>query len=194
MAIDVEAALEQAVVDLMRTATDSGGLGYTALQCGRQFDGRPPPVARGKWYAAVWSDHAVQVGANGGQLTAMDESYSLYVTITQELTQPSDYWVRHRDELRARANDVKALLAKDVWSNAITIAANALADLRRGDLAADATQAVGLIRGLAYEGSDPVTEAGADWLSADPQSGKSAIYQRLKFGGAMRVQSLANVE
>lgn len=179
----------------MQTGTGSGGLGYDSLFCGRALDGRPPPLARGKWYAAVWSDNAIQSGLNGAGSTALDETFGLYVTITVELPLYSfDRWREARDALEQRARQVAVMIHKDVYANAIINEANVLGEMRRGDLASGAVFPVGFVRGLVWEGNDAITEAGADWLNAAPDSDRVAIYQRLRFGGAARIQNLANAE
>jgi hypothetical protein len=192
MPLQPQAALEQATVNLMRTAVLSGGLGYTSLFCGRQFDGNPPPVARGKWYAAVWHDGVTPIGRNSAATTALDETHGLYVTITVELVQPADLWVQHRDELEAKARAIATLIHGDVYNNVIVNAANVLAGFRIGST--PGADRVGFVRGLAYEGGDAIVEAGAEWLGGQPDSSRCCIYQRLRFGGAIRIQALPDME
>lgn len=194
MALEEQAALETAVVNLMRAATADSGLAYTTLNCGRMFDGRPPAVARGRWYAAVWGDNSGARSENNAMRTALDEAYTVYVTITVEMVLPFDRWVEHRDFLEAREHEIKAMIHRDIYNNIVTNAANVLAGFRRADLAAGATKNVGFYRGLSYESSDPVQAVGAAWLNADPDSGREAVTQRLRFGGALRTQNLANME
>lgn len=192
--LEPQAALETAVTDLMRLSVASGGLGWAIIQCGRTFDGRPPPLARDPWYAAVWHDGSRQSGGMGAQTTALDEEYGLYVTVTVELNIDAfDQWVQRRDLLEKKCNRVVDLIHKDVYANAITNAANELAGFRRADLAAGATQEVGLFRGLTWQGTDSVVEAGAEWLSAQPTGDKYCAYQRVRFGGVARVRNLAFV-
>lgn len=190
--LEPQAALETAAANLMQASTPTG-LGYDRLFCGRRYDGKPPPVARGKWYVAVWHDGSVQSGKAGALRTALDETFSFSVTITVELVQPFDRWVEHRDRLEEIANEVVALVQGDVYNNVLIDAANTLAGFRRADLAANATLPVGFYGGFAHDGKDALVEAGADWLNADPESGRCAIYQRLRFTGAARLQDLATL-
>lgn len=194
MTLDACAALETAAVNLMRASLLSGGLAYDPLFCGRRFDDKPPPFARGRWYAAVWSDDAVEIGRAGANNTALDESFAINVTVTVELVEPADRWVVHRDALRQRRNEIRVLIGKDVYDNRVINAANVLASLRRGDPASGATQSVGLYRGLAFLGADAVVTAGPEWIGGEPDSNRCFLYQRLRFGGAMRLQDWADAE
>lgn len=192
MALEPQAALETAVLNLLRRPADQGGGGFGDIFCGRRFDGRPPAVARGKFYLAVWSDGSVRSGDSRAQATALDETYGLTVTATVEGVQPFDRLVERRDELDRLINRVRAIVHRDVYANGVINEANELAGLRRGDDYGGGR--VGFVRGLAYLGRDQVQEAGPDWFGGDPERGPVGLRQAARFGGATLIQSLATLE
>ena len=184
--LEPQAALEQAVVDLLR-ATPPAGLGLIPIQCERLYDGTPP-ARMGDFFAAVWYDG--QRGSSG-QRTHLSETFGVYVTLTVKFTLPPDRWLRHRDFLEKKANAVKALVAPDAQDYRVVRAAAQRAGLRN-PATGNTDRAVGWIEGLVFGGFDPIEVKGPDWFSAEGHAVVGAA-QRIKFGLARRVQGLAVV-
>lgn len=181
-----QAALYAAVIDALRTK-----LGYSTATCGRGHLGQPPPRA-GSVYAAVWGDGR---RGNGDRRPNLDMVFGVNVTVTVRAEQPFDRWDRHEDELEARLNAVAAYVNADATDYRIANAANVLAGFRRsGDTSRASAAPVGFCEGLAFEGFDPVREAGPDWFHADAQNPQAAernlgFAQTARFGRARRVQA-----
>lgn len=194
MSLEPQNALEQAVVNLMQTSTGSGGLGYTSANCGRMFDGRPPPV-HGLWFASVWYDGQRAVSQNRSGSTSLDEEHGVYVTVTFSCVKPFDRWFEHRDELELKANDIRSAIHKDIYNNSIINAANTLAGFRSAS-ATPSSSNVGFFQGLRFDGMEMIQLVGPDWFNASVDSRRLqvGIAQRLRFRGAMRIQNLANME
>lgn len=195
MALEPQAALEVAVLAQLRLSTGEGGLAYDPKFCGRRYKGYPPPLCP-VWYAAVWSDLSVQSGANRAMRSALDESHSVFVTITVPCSKPFDRWIEHQDLLERKRNEIRAMVHGDAYDCRIANAANELAECRRADLAAGATRPVGFWQGLAYEGADAIQECGPDWFQGDPEAARPMVglAQRLRFSGACRMQAGGNAE
>lgn len=195
MSLEPQAALESAVLHFLTLDTVSGGLAYGAKFCGRRYKGYPPMLCP-IWYAAVWGDGAVQSGTNRATRSALDETYSVYVTLTVPCSLPFDRWIEHQDFLEEKRNRIRALIHEDAYNCAIINRANTLGEMRRADLASGATQPVGFWQGLAWDGADPIQEAGPDWFQGDPEAAnpKVGLTQRLRFVGACRMQDGANME
>jgi hypothetical protein len=183
--LEAQAALEQAVVDLLR-ATPPVGLGLRRAECERMYDGQPPPAA-GDFFASVWYD-----GQRGttSQRTNLDEIFGVYVTLTVRFTLTPDRWVKHRDFLEKRANQVKALLAKDARDYRVVRAAARLAGLRNPG-SGDFGRPPGWTLGLVFMGFDALAPVGADWFSAESRDAHIGAYQRIRFGQAQRIQAVA---
>ncbi len=194
MALHPQAALEQALLNLLRAATGAGGIGLGEKFSGRRFDGRPPPHCP-PYYVSVWHDLSLQVGGARAQVTALDETYDVFVTVTYQMSLPFDRWVEHRDDMEAMGNRIRACVHKDVYNNAIANAANVLAEFRNAG-APDGTHNVGFYRGLAFAGKDALIEVGPEWFSsrADTPNPPVGITQRLRFTGIQRTQDLSNME
>lgn len=168
-----QAALEQAAVDAIRAT-----LGYTADQCGRCFDGRPPPRC-GAVYASVWSDGAVSSKSR----VSLDQTRGIRVTVTRRLNLPFDRWLEHRDEVDARLQAIVALIQRDSLNFAITNAANVLANYGPGN-----TTRVTFAEALAYDRTEPWREVGGEWFWAGTAK-DAGIAQTALFGKSRSIQA-----
>lgn len=190
MKLAPQAALEAAVVSLLRSTTD--GMGLPDSQCGRTFDANPPARC-GPRYVSVWSDN--QRESVGGSKTCLDEIFGLYVTVTIRLTRPQDRWDDHNDEMELLVNRIRVLVGKDTWDHRVVNAANTLMGRRLTDVAGF-TLPVGFREALYYRGADPIQKVGPEWFSATLESGSRdvGIAQRIGFYGARLTQDWANAE
>lgn len=193
MPLQPQAALETAVLDALRTATDAdpAGLGYTSAFSGRSVDGRPAPLC-GEYYAAVWHDGSRQAGR--GVLTSLDEVHGVYVTLTVRTGRlPWDRWAELRDRLESLANAVQRLVHSDAWGYRIVGAANTLAGYRDAGTPGANVAAAGFAEPLRWEGTDAVSPEGPDHFHADlsrPSAADVGLSQRVRFGGCRRVQAI----
>lgn len=184
-----QAALEEAVLGNIRDSAPTSGFSYDRVNSGRMYDGQPPPRC-GNIFLSVWYD-----GQRGtlGQRTHLSELFGVYLTLTLRFVQPFDRWVHHRDDMEARANAIKALICQDTWNYSIIIDANKRAGFRTSSQP-DNVSPVGWCEPLVFQGFDPIQDVGADWFHADPgrvSERDVGIAQRIKFGMAKRIQSLA---
>lgn len=185
MPVSPQAALEQAVVNLLRSA---GGMGLPASKCGRSvLDGQPPPVM-GPEYVAVWS----KSGKRPGQALARDQVLSVMVTVTVRLALPFDRAVEHRDRLEALCDSVVDLVALDRHDFRVCRAANTLAGFRSAG-APDGISDAGFCEPLAWQGTDDAVEVGPDWFHATlEQADRNCGYaQTVRFGGARLIKDFA---
>lgn len=192
MPVEPQAALEQAVVNLMQASTGSGGLAYPSASCRRMLDGQPPPLC-GLWFVSVWSDNRIDAGPV--MQTALDRYFSVSVTITVRLVQPFDRWLAHRDELAVKANDIVALVHEDRLNHVICNAANTLAGYRASG-SPNGTSVVGFCESLVFDGADAIQDVGPDWFHASLEQGERncGLAQRLRFGRCRHIQALGNME
>lgn len=174
-----QAALETAVRDALKAA-----LSLTDRDCGRTFNGQPPPAC-GQRYLAVWSP----AGRDSQSRTSLDEVFKVHVTVTIRATGTTyDRWLRHRDDLEKLLNQARAAVHLDVLDHRISRAANALAGL---DSPA-ATAHVGFREALAYVGLDDWQVVTGRWFQA-AQEDLAGLAQTLRFSKSRRVQALANM-
>lgn len=190
-----QAALERAVVTILQTSENAtpAGLGWTARECGRTYDGRPMPNMGGEWFAAVWHDGSRQAGPNVA--TCLEEDHGVYVTVTVRTNRiPFDRWHEHlRDQLEYRVNQVRALLGRDTYNNRVINAANALADFRSAGHPGGSYR-VGFTGLWLWQGDDPIQEVGPEWFHARlDQTDICGLAQRVKFGGIKRIQAWSTV-
>jgi len=188
-----QAALEQAVVNLLIRPVEVSkpGLGLAEAECGRTYDGQPPPRC-GDVYYAVWSKsgrHSVQRHASG-----IEEVFTVLVTITLRTARyPFDRWLLPRDDLERRANAVVNLVATDALDYRISREADRLAGLDHGK---SLTRPIGFVEALNYEDMSDIEEVGPSWFHAESESDVSeavGITQMLRFGGNKRIRSLFGV-
>lgn len=189
--LEPQAALETAALNLLLSPE---GCAYRADQCSRMADGRPEPRC-GVLFLSVWYDGGVEVGASKAALTALDEDYGVYVTVTVRCVLPFDRWYKHRDDVERHANRVRAALHADIYDHRVINAANELCDRRRSDV--PDVRPVGFHRGMGYVGRDPIQMVGPDWFNAHidaPGPPPVGMAQRVRFRGARLLQNLANME
>lgn len=189
MALDPQAALEQACSDAIISAAPPAGLSsYTTRSVGRTFDGQPPPLC-GNYYVAIWSDNMRQSQSR----TSLDELFHVFITLTMRCHLPYDRWIEHRDEMERRVNGIRALIHKDSLDFHVTRAANTLAGFTWS--AVDTIKRVGWTEALAFDGLDPIQAVGPPWFHAHTDSTKVevGIAQRSRFGKSRRIQSLATM-
>ena len=180
MALDMQAALEQAAVHLIRQ-----WCGYREQECGRTFDGRPPPMAPNV-YAAVWHDGARQ----SEWRTGLFEVFALSVTVTVRCVQPFDRWVVHRDDLETRLNLIAELIHKDTHNNLVSNAAESLAGLTGPQ------RPNGYSEGLKFIAFDPVEVQGPDWFHAELDRATNrdvGLSQRARYGDNKRLRRNSNL-
>lgn len=180
-----QAALETAVVNAILAADLSGG--YTSATVKRTWNGEPDARA-GNVFVSVWSGGSRQ--PDRAKRTALDERFSLAVTITVRCSRPRDQWVIHRDDIECRLNAIRALIQQDALSNTILNAANVLAGYRNAGSSPPYTSPVGFCEALCWEGTDDVQEANSSWFSAKADKGE-ALHQTARFGQARRIQAIA---
>lgn len=189
--LEPQAALEQACVDLMRASTTEGGLGLDRTQCGRAYDGQPPPAC-GLLYVAVWGRG--DRGSVRQHNAAVEEEQSVMVTVTVRCSQlPYDRWVEARDLLERWVNRVINLIAKDAYDYRATRRAATLAGYDQG---VSTAQPIGWVEGLKYEDCGAVDEVGPSWFQSESESDMAAsvgLAQTLRFGGNKRVRNLASL-
>lgn len=184
MALQPQAALEQAVANALLASGQPNGSGYPESMCGRMFDGEPPARC-GNIYVSVWYD-----GQRGSDMrTCLDEHFGVYVTLSIRFTQPWDRIIIHRDDMECRANRIRALIHSDSLDFNISRAAGVLAGFD------GAGQAVGFREALSFGGFDGIQPVGPDWFHAHPDSqvAQVGIAQRIRFGKSRRVQALATM-
>lgn len=173
-----QAALEQAVVDLLRAQ-----LSLAERDCARTFDDRPHPRAGGVFYA-VWSGGGHEAGRGLG--TSLDRLFEVNLTITVRCSLPFDRWLEHRDDLESRLDAVVARVNADRTTFAIVNQANTLAGYRPSNPAGPRT--VGFCEGLRWERTEDVQEVGPDWFGAHGAKSQG-LAQTARFGHARHVQS-----
>lgn len=185
MALQPQAALEEAVLRTVRGL--ASGSRYGSDNSGRMYDGEPKPAC-GRLWVSVWGDLARRSESD----THLAETFSVFVTITlRGGEQPWDAWLRLRDELELRANEIRAAVHIDCWNNRIQRLASSL-------MGADgAGQKVGFRERLKFEGLDAVQRVGPDWFKASldrVSAADSGLALRLRFGGLKLIQALATME
>ncbi|MDE2097162.1 MAG: hypothetical protein KGL39_07940 [Patescibacteria group bacterium] len=179
--LEPQAALETAVRDLIRSQ-----LSYREADCDRMFDDEPPPRC-GKVFASVWSDG----NRTSDMMTCLNEVLGVNVTVTVRFVQPADRWVKHRDDLEARCNAIRALIHADQYDFRVLRLANQLAGFD-SFVGRSSAAAVGFREALMFERFDPVRKVGPDWFKAelDAPSVEVGAAQTIRFGKARRVQAL----
>lgn len=175
-----QAALEEAAARLVRSE-----LKYDESQCGRQFDGRPPP-ASGDVYVAVWSRGARESSSQPAARTALDERLGLLVTVTLRLKLPRDRWVEARDDLERRLNAVRALLHRDSHDHRVVRLANQLCGRSQAE-----TRHAGFCEGLAFARLEPLQAVGGEWF-ASGKGGEAGLAQAAAFERARLVQAIGS--
>lgn len=177
-------AVEEAVLYYLTLASGSGGLALSSNDTGRNFDGRPPPRWGGLVYASVWSDGARASNSR----TAMDETFTVNVTVTARLNLPADRWHDTRDDVSERLDSIEAFVHKDQYAFLISRKASTLAAFD------GVAEPVGFREALQLLRRGPWEEKGADWFrSKRPEGGAGlpcGIAQTAYFGGVRRVRNL----
>lgn len=184
MALEPQAAVEEAVLRAIRAIP--GGL-YTSKNSGRMYDGEPPPACGGVW-VSVWSDLSRESRSD----VMLDEFFNCSVTLTLRSSQvPWDVWIRLRDDMERRLNQIRAVVHRDCLYNAIQREASAL-------MASDGEdQRVGFRERLKYEGIQGVQHVGPNWFKAEVDratEADSGLACTVRFGGLRLTQALATME
>lgn len=182
MALEAQAALETAVVNAIRAAA-LGGFTWTTKNSGRMYNGEPPPAC-GNYWLSVWSDN----NRSSKWRTALEEKFEVYVTLTVRAVQPWDRMVVHRDDLEAKLNRISALIHQDVWTYAISRAANTLAAYD------GVSQVVGFREGLKFLRYDPIQEVGAAWFKSQLDDPRTGLAQTARFGDCLHVRAVATAD
>lgn len=186
-----QAALEQAIVNAIKTSTPPSGLsGYNSDGlCRRTYNAKPPPLM-GRYFVSVWSDAARQ--QQGGR-TYADHLFGVFVTVTVRFdAQMFDRWIEHRDELEKRIHAIEALIHGGNPGFTYMRSAETLADFTHSST--DTARRVGWCEALMCEGIDPIQDVHADWFSAkDTSSLECGCAQRIRFGKARRIQNASTM-
>jgi hypothetical protein len=179
--LEPQAALETAIRDLIRAQ-----LNYTPEQCECMFNGEPPGRC-GKIFVSVWSDNS----RTSEMRTCLNEVLGARVTVTIRFVQPFDRWVKHRYELEARCNAIRALVHSDQYDFRVTRLANQLAGFDSFANRSKATP-VGFREALMFEGFDPIQAVGPSWFKAELEGATLEVgaAQTIRFGKSRRVQAL----
>ena len=183
MALEPQAALETAVRDAIRTT-----LGVSRAMCDRMFDGRPPPSC-GPIFVAVWSGGRRSQGKAGR--TALDQMFTVAVTITARINRPFDRQVIHRDEIEKRMNAIVALIHLDTWNQSVINASNTLAAYRASN--PGGILPVGFSEALAWESTEDVRQVDGSWFMAEPEK-LAGIAQTAHFAKARHIQAIATAQ
>lgn len=188
MPVGQQAALEQAVANIIVAAAITSPATMNTRNVRRMYDGRPEPRC-GNWFISVWSKNGRQAQPPGRAY--LDELFSLKVTITTKFVKPFDRWLEHRDELEQMANTIRALVHKDGLDFNVVRAAMVLASFTWS--AANVTDPVGWCEGLVFEGMDDMQDCGPAWFSGktDAPAVDCGASQTLRFGKARRIQNSA---
>ena len=123
--------------------------------------------------------------------TCLNEVFGVVVTVTVRFVQPFDRWVKHRDDLEARCNAIRALVHSDQYDFRTTRLANQLAGF---DSFANRSRSapIGFREALMFEGLDPIQAVGPAWFKAELEGAALEVgaAQTIRFGKSRRVQAL----
>lgn len=184
MAMEPQAAIEAAV---LRTIRAIPGAGYDTHNSGRTFNEEPPPRCGSSW-VSVWHD----LSRRSEMDTCLNEVFGCYVTITMRSgAEPWDYWVRLRDEIERRGNEIRAAVHVDCLFGRIQREASAL-------MGADGSnQRIGFRDRLAFQDFAGLRKVGPDWFKADLErisAADAGLALTLRFGGLRLIQALGTME
>lgn len=163
-------ALLTATRNRIRTA-----LSLTERNCEIMPDGQPPAFS-GELYIAVHPGDFYN-----DSLTSLDETYSVYVTITRRADySPHDrlgtQLLTHLDGLYGRAEAVRAIVHMDY--SIINAANSIIGPLRNG-----------FVEPLSFQNCTYLGVKGPDWFNAEGSDDTpTGLAVQLTFGGARRVQ------
>jgi hypothetical protein len=184
MAMEPQAAIEEAVLQTIRSV--AGGRRYSTDNSRRMFDAEPPPVC-GDVFVSVWHD----LNRTSEMDTCLNEVFGVNVTITLRNRLPWDRQVELRDELEARANQIRAAVHVDCLMNSIQRQASAL-------MGADGTgQRVGFRDRLMFQRLEGLQKVGPDWFKAELDRATAAdagLALTLRFHGLRLIQALLTME
>lgn len=178
-------ALAQAAVAQLRAPPNEGGLALPERQCGLAPDGGRPPPACGELYVGVYAGGRT----NRAPAAGLDETYTLAVVLTLRAKRvPYDRLgeklVVPEGGLDDWSDRIRLCLGSDFHDFRVSARANALI----GFDTADADSPRGFAEGLKFLGDEDPVPVGAEWFHGTPADA-AGVVQRLRFGGARRVQS-----
>ena len=184
-------ALLYAVRDGIRAA----GFSYGKAECEIMDDGRPPPRA-GNVFVAVHGGRSRPGQANDNNLfELLDFSVTLTMRVIVPLDRVGDQQIARNLELvplgqrqgfNAKVDQLRGFLHMN-WR--VTVLQGQTPNSANDNLAAWATGTVyGFVEPARYQGEEPPTLVGGDWMGAEPDAADFAIKSELRFSGAKRFQ------
>lgn len=158
-------------------------------------DGRPPPRA-GNVFVAVHGGRSRPGQANDNNLfELLDFSVTLTMRVIVPLDRVGDQQIARNLELvplgqrqgfNAKVDQLRGFLHMN-WR--VTVLQGQTPNSANDNLAAWATGTVyGFVEPARYQGEEPPTLVGGDWMGAEPDAADFAIKSELRFSGAKRFQ------